>query len=112
MMMFRYDRFSAEQVSTPHSPLAQPGQPVRVGQRGPAAHLLDILARVQVVAFLEMAAQRAGEQRRDGAFAGSGDTHHHDDHRLGDGVREGCGPHALRLLIGSCHAIIPDHTRA
>jgi hypothetical protein len=42
--------------------LAEPGQTVRVGQWRPVAHLLDILARVQIVAFLKLAAQRGCEQ--------------------------------------------------
>jgi hypothetical protein len=54
--------------------------------------------------FLKRAAQRGREQGCDRAFARSRDTHQHDDHRPGDGVRKGGGPNALRLLVGSCHA--------
>jgi hypothetical protein len=67
---------------------------------------------VQIVAFLKLAAQRGREQGCDRGFARSGDTHQYDDHWPRDGVPQGCGPNALRLLIGFCHAIIPDHTPA
>ena len=43
--------------------LVKPGHPVRIRQRSTAVHLLHVIARVQVVALLELAAERGGEQR-------------------------------------------------
>jgi hypothetical protein len=67
---------------------------------------------VQIIALLELAAERGREQGRDCGFAGSGDAHANGDHWSGDGVRDGCGPHALTLAITSHHALIRDNASA
>src|ERR1700730_7620362 len=75
-------------------------------------HFLHVLGWVQIIALLELAAERGREQGRDCGFAGSGDAHDNGDHWPRDGVRNGRGPHALRLAITSHHALRRDDTSA
>jgi len=42
---------------------------------------------VQIVALLELAAERSGEQRCDCGLSRSGDPHDHNNHWLSDRVR-------------------------
>src|ERR1700730_4472188 len=72
-------------------------------------HFFDVRGWVQIIALLELAAERGCEQGRDCGFAGSGDARDNGDHWPGDGVRDGCGPHALRLTITSRHRFLPNH---
>src|SRR3984893_523883 len=75
-------------------------------------HFFDVRGRVQIIALLELAAERGREQGRDCGFAGSGDAHDNGDHRPGDGVRDGCGPHAPRLAIKSHHRFLRGYASA
>jgi hypothetical protein len=54
---------------------------------------------VRIVALLESAAERAGKQGRDRAFAQPGNTHHHDSGRLCQIAREARGWNALGSMI-------------
>src|SRR5258708_6683021 len=72
-------------------------------------HLLDVLARMEIIAFLELAAKCSGEQGGDRGLARSGDAHDDGDHRFGDGVREGRGPHVPGPRTTPGHPFLPDH---
>ena len=59
----------------------QPGPAVLIVQRLAVMHLLDVRLRMKPVAVLIGPMQAMREHRRDGAFAGAGNAHHHDDGR-------------------------------
>src|SRR4029453_3032755 len=64
----------------------QPGPAVRVGERDALAHLLGVLGGMEIVALLELAAERGSDEGRDRGLPGPGDAHDDGDDRLHDAV--------------------------
>src|SRR5690242_17690058 len=79
--------------------LAQPRQPVGIGQWLAVTHLFDIGIRMQFVAFLESATERRGQEDRNRGLAGPGYAHDDRDDGLNNAVGQRRRPLALRSIV-------------
>jgi hypothetical protein len=66
---------------------------------------------MQIISLLELTAKRGRKQHCNRGFARAGNTHDNGDDRLGDGVREGCGPFALGRAVIFHHTSFPARRR-
>ena len=57
---------------------AQPVGAIGVGERNAGRHFLDVLLGMEFISFHELEIEGVGEAGSDQAFAGAGDSHHHE----------------------------------